>query len=680
MTESIPPGDSLPRRRHLFALAAAAVPALLPVVLAVLLYGRHVADGFVGDDFAYAAWAREGIGYLMRRFLHGSSHWQQSIRPLPGLPWMLSRLAGGAQLMHGLSLLLHAVNGLLVAAIVRRGRVEAAAAPAGAPQPPPGEAWTAAAFAALFVAFPLFAEPVIWLSASTDLWACCFALAAVWVAGRGKGHRLPLSVSAGGLFLAALLCKESVLCLPLVLPALYPWRWVRRTVAVMLGTAGLYLGCRLLLFSGLGGYLRGDNQSVLRSLTPRALWTMARSLTVQVMVPFKRAAESGLGWPLAIVSVALITGFLVAAGGTGGGSRLRRRPQRESGPMLAAETVAHWRQPSGDGPAAEPSPGSSPKAPRAPAAGRAGRLLPAAAALLLALLPVAPVLWIDADQEGSRLLYFPVAVLAVAVGLRVRRPLPAAARAFAVALAAYWSVAAVWNGRAWSHASWETGHTLAAMESLAPRLPPGAVVFVVGHDAWQGALTWRNGVANAARWRGLRPDLSWSLGTVAAAGAPAAAVGSRVFEIGIDDAGSPVDWTACERELLAATPDVLASWAPFSPALPPRPDLVSPAIPLRQPAAALAVRLELAAGRPSMPIPGRLLWRPSGSEHFHPSDSAWFAIAPETGPLIGFRVAAEPPQPLSSIKLWLHVPPAALRYLRAIQVAAAPASCVPPRR
>jgi hypothetical protein len=671
MTETEPtaPGEPLQRR---WRLAAAAVPALAVVLLAVLLYGRHVADGFLGDDFAYASWARQGIGLLMRRFLRGSSHWQQSIRPLAGLTWMLSRWAGGAQLLHGLSLLLHAVNGLLIAAIVRRGRAEAAgesvpvgpdaAGPTGAPRPAPGDAWTAAAFAALFVAFPLFTEPVIWLSASTDLWACCFALAAVWVAGGGDGRRVPAAVAAGCLFLAALLCKESVLLLPLILSALYPWRRVRRTVAVMAGVAGLYLACRLLVFSGLGGYLRGDERSVLRSLTPRAVWTMLRSLTLQVLVPWKQAAESGLEWPLAAVSVVLMAGFLMAANASAMG-RLRRQRSEVDGEALPLE----------------PSPAPPAEPLRVPAAGRGERLLPAAAALLLALLPVAPVLWIDADQEGSRLLYFPVAVLAVALGLRVRR-LSRLGRVFAVALTAYWSVATVWNGRAWSHASWETGHTLAAMESLAPSLPPGAAVFVAGHDVWQGALTWRNGVANAARWRGLRPDVSWSLGTVAAAGAPAAAVGSRVFEIGIDDAGRPVDWTPCERALLTAPPPALATWV-LSSSAPPGLDLVSPALTLHQPAAVLAVTLDLASGsRPPKPVSGRLLWRLSGSEHFHPSDSAWFSIAPDTGPQIGFRVAAEPPRQLSSVKLWLHAPPAALRYLRAVHVAAAPQACVPPRR
>ena len=705
MTETEPRalGDPLPSRRR---LASAAAPALVVVLLTVVLYGRHIADGFLADDFAYASWARQGIGLLMRRFLRGSSHWQQSIRPLPGLTWMLSRVAGGAQLMHGLSLLLHAANGLLVADIVRRGCAEgavgpvagepvaaepatgesvpsrpAAAGPAGTPGPAPGDAWTAAAFAALFVAFPLFAEPVIWLSASTDLWACCFALAAVWMAGRADGRRLPAAVAAGGLYLAALLCKESVLCLPLILPALYPWWRVRRTAAVMAGMAGIYLTCRLLLFSGLGGYLRGDDRSVLRSLTPRALWTMARSLTLQVLVPFKQAAENGLEWPLAVVSAALIGGFLVAAT-IAAGSRLRRRRSEEDGPGPAAPpspdlSLGLSAEPE-PVPSLEPSPGPSVERSRVPAAGRSGRLLPAAAALLLALLPVAPVLWIDADQEGSRLLYFPVAVLAIALGLRVRPLLPLG-RALALALAAYWGVATVWNGRAWSHASWETGHTLAAMESLAPGLPPGAEVFVAGHDVWQGALTWRNGVANAARWRGLRPDVSWSLGTVAAAGAPAAAVGSRVFEIGIDDAGRPMDWTPCERALLMAPPAALTSWAVSSPA-PQRPDLVSPAISLRQPAAVLAVTLELAAGRPPEAILGRLFWRLSGSEHFHPSDSAWFSVAPDTGPRIGFRVAAEPPRQLSSIKLWLHAPPAALRHLLAVHVAAAPAACASPRR
>src|SRR5258708_28661441 len=117
-----------------------------------------------------------------------------------------------------------------------------------------------------------------------------------------------------------------------------------------------------------------------------------------------------------------------------------------------------------------------------------------------------------------------MAVFAVALGRRAPA-LRAPARASAAALICYWGLATVWNGRAWTHASWEVEHTLAAMASLSPRLPPRAAVLVAGHDSWQGAYAWRNGIASAARWRGLRQDVSWLLGTAALLESPAVELG-----------------------------------------------------------------------------------------------------------------------------------------------------------
>jgi hypothetical protein len=640
-----PPLDELrlPRSRRAPALAAAALTAL-PALLAVLLYGRHLVDGFAADDFGYATWARDGLATLLRHLTVDSS--PQVIRPLPGLAWMLATLPLGAVMLHCLSVLLHAVNGLLVAALVRRGDPGSAGRPLAAGDPgaawtaaarEPGRAWTAAVFAALFVAFPLFTEPVIWLSGSFDLWACCFALAALRCADRGP-ERGALAAraapaAAAGLFLAALLCKESVVCLPLILPLLVPWRRVHRAVGAMLAVAAGYVAARLLLFSGLGGYRRGDGGSLLWSVTPRQIWLMAASLPQRVLVPFKGAGASArLSLLCALLSILLIGGFLVAA-------------------MAAAGR------------------------PRRAAAARFLLLILPIAALLLAVAPVAHLLWVDVDQEGSRLLYFPIAVLALALGRRAPA-LRAPARGIAAALVCYWSLATVWNGRAWTHAAWEVEHTLAAMASMAPRLPPQAAVFVAGHDSWQGAYAWLNGLASAARWRGLRQDVTWLLGTAALLDSPAAELGKTAFEIGIDDAGRPVDWTPCELALLAAPPRTLVRWVLPS-SLPPGRDPVSPDLPLPVVIEDLQLRLELGAGRPPRPTPGRLFWRPSGAAHFTAVDGATFLLWPRSGAEVVLRLHPEPPRPMSGLKLWLHMPPPGVASVRAIHIAAVPAVCSP---
>jgi hypothetical protein len=393
------------------------------------------------------------------------------------------------------------------------------------------------------------------------------------------------------------------------------------------------VAARLLLFSGLGGYRRGDGGSLLWSVTPRQIWLMAASLPQRVLVPFKGAGASArLSLLCALLSILLIGGFLVAA-------------------MVAAGR------------------------PRRAAAARFQLLILPIAALLLAVAPVAHLLWVDVDQEGSRLLYFPIAVFALALGRRAPA-LRAPARGIAAALVCYWSLATVWNGRAWTHAAWEVEHTLAAMASMAPRLPPQAAVFVAGHDSWQGAYAWLNGLASAARWRGLRQDVTWLLGTAALLDSPAAELGKTAFEIGIDDAGRPVDWTPCELALLAAPPRTLVRWILPS-SLPPGRDPVSPDLPLPVVIEDLQLRLELGAGRPPRPTLGRLFWRPSGAAHFTAVDGATFLLWPRSGAEVVLRLHPEPPRPMSGLKLWLHMPPPGVASVRAIHIAAVPAVCSP---
>ena len=640
-------GPRPPASARVPALAAAALTAL-PALLAVVLYGRHLADGFVADDFGYATWARDGLATLLRYLTVDSS--PQMIRPLPGLAWMLATLPLGAAVLHGLSVLLHAANGLLVAALVRRGGPGPAGRPVAAGDPgaawtaaarDPGRAWTAAVFAALFVAFPLFTEPVIWLSGSFDLWACGFALAALRCADPGPESGAPdaraapagraAPAAAAGLFLAALLCKESVVCLPLIPALLVPWRRVRRAVGAMLAVAAVYVAGRLLLFSGPGGYRRGDGGSLLWSASPRKLWMMTESVPQRILVPFKGAGASArLSLLCALLSI-LLMGFLVGA-------------------MAKGHPV------------------------RATAARFLLLILPIAA-LLLAVAPVVHLLWIDVDQEGSRLLYFPIAIFAIACGRRAPA-LRAPARGIAAALVCYWSLATVWNGRAWTHAAWEVEHTLAAMARLAPALPPRAAVLVAGHDSWQGAYAWRNAFPSAPRWRGLRQDVTWLLGTAALLDSPAAELGRTAFEVGIDDAGRPIDWTPCELALLAAPPRTLVRWILPFPPLPGR-DPVSPDLPLPGPIEDLQLRLELGAGRPLRPALGHLFWRPSGAAHFTAVDAATFQVWPRSGAEVVLRLHPEPPRPMSGLKLWLYMPPPGVAIVRAVHVAAVPAVCSP---
>jgi hypothetical protein len=634
--------------------------AAAPALLAVLLYARHLGEGYLADDFLYLDWARAGLGVLLRHVTTDS--YPQMIRPLPAVVWATSRSGSGAAILHGVSVLLHAAAGLLVAAVIRRSRRarRVAVAEAGAEAVPEAEGgpateerWTPLAFASLFVAFPLFTEPVIWLSSSPDLWACCLALAALRAATPSERRVRPVRpgwperlwrpgrpAAAGALYLAALLSKESVLALPLVVAALWPWRQVRRTVLLMAAAAGAYAGVRFALFAGPGGYLDSGGRSLLWSASlGGTLRNLALRLPLRLLGPFRRAGEVPLALPATLLlSTALIAAFLLAALGPGAAAPARQR---------ALAVLARIRRP--------------------------------LVVFLLALLPVLPVFVIDVDQEGSRLLYFPVAAGLVALGMEAPA-LQRTARRLALALAVFWSLATVWNGQAWSEASREAERTLAEMARLAPGFPARSTVFVAGHDTWRGAYTWRNGIAAAARWRGLRPDVSWFLGTVAGIDAPGDDLGRTLFEIGLDDSGHAVDWTPCERALLAPPRQRLASWT-----LPPAAgrDPVTPELALERPAAFLQVRLGLGAERPAAAVSGALLWLPPRFGRFNTTDSAPFFFGRRAAAEVVLRVPPElapRPAPMRRTALWLHLPARDLHYVRTLSVAEMSASCAAPPR
>jgi hypothetical protein len=217
------------------------------------------------------------------------------------------------------------------------------------------------------------------------------------------------------------------------------------------------------------------------------------------------------------------------------------------------------------------------------------------------------------------------------------------------------------------------------IEDVAPRFPAHALVFVAGHDTWHGAFAWRNAIVDAVHWRGVRPDLRWFLGTVAGVDRPGDELGKDLFEIGIDRAGQPVDWTPCEEALLVPPKTVLGA---FSVAWKGGADPVTPPVAFGEPLHALQVRLELAAGRPPAPVAGRLFWHPGRGGRFNVTDSAPFFLGPQAAREIVLRVPPElapPAQALAGITVWLHLPPDGA-YVRTLEVARVPPVCEEPRK
>jgi hypothetical protein len=612
-----------PPRKH--QKRAADLPqdlTVLPLIaglcsLVFVIYGHHLREGLLADDFLYTAWLDQGPAELLRRLTTTSN--PRMIRPFPALGWWLASVFGGVFIQHAVSLLLHGLCAVLVARLAERSQ-----AGAGLPA------------ALLFVTFPLFAEPVIWLSSAFDLWAAFFALAALLVGlSSSAPHRRPLTAL---LFTLSLLSKESTLLLPLVpfcLPAVAPFELRRRLATDLAMIAGAYLLLRLLMFGGPGGYLDSAGHSIAWGLDPFLFFRNALlQFPYRLLIPLKRAGE--LAPVLALASTVL-------------------------GGMVLA-TAKPWQKPR--------------------------RVLLALSAFLIALAPTAPVFGIDFDHENSRMLYFPVAMLCIAGAATGKRPTPWW-RGAVVALALFWGVVSIANGTSWSEANRELRGTLLALEEHQEEFPPVATVLIAGHDTWHGAYAWRNALYLATRRAGLRHDIDWRLGTAALINTPQL-LGESIFELDVDpvdpiDPIDPVkplrDLTQCQRTLHLHTPQPLAVFFQDTlrqrrSAFGPRGRLNLPPVPLLSSTLAPAV-LVSAKGGLRHPIEGRLFWRASGVGRFNVTDARRFRIAPGPTPRTIIRLAW-PYKSAQQLEIRLETEAAeALEALTDVRVLEGGALCLP---
>jgi hypothetical protein len=122
------------------------------------------------------------------------------------------------------------------------------------------------AAALLFGVHPTACEAVQWLSGRYDLLATAFGLAALVLASESADRRRPrLAVVSFLLAVLALMAKEAAVAIPLV-AAVLASPWLARTTArgrplvpftlaaAMMALVPIYLGVRWVLFGGLGGY------------------------------------------------------------------------------------------------------------------------------------------------------------------------------------------------------------------------------------------------------------------------------------------------------------------------------------------------------------------------------------------------------------------------------------------
>jgi Tfp pilus assembly protein PilF len=191
--------------------------AVLLGLLALICYGQTLNYGFVQDDHKIidekrALYESPGaVKALMRlpiRVIFGDDDIGVAYyRPFIGLSfWVNYKLSGvNPASYHALNILIHAINGVLLFYVVLllAGRMDLAV-------------WSAA----LFMVHPIHTGTVAWVSGRTDSLALTAMLSAylMFVLGRlsrTAGRHVYLVLSST-LYLAALLCKEMSITLPLV--------------------------------------------------------------------------------------------------------------------------------------------------------------------------------------------------------------------------------------------------------------------------------------------------------------------------------------------------------------------------------------------------------------------------------------------------------------------------------
>lgn len=203
------------------------------VALSALIYGRHVADGPVSDDFLYLRWLDDGPLELLRHLTVSSD--PQMMRPLGLVGWLLTLLPGGLGWLHTLTLGLHGIAGW---------QVSRTAALLGASRP---AAWAAGA---AFIVCPILSEPVVWASSHLDPLATVLALAATSAALATPVHPRRAAL----LLFVALSAKESVAAIPLAAVVLSGRRHSIRAGLAMMVPVALWGAARWAAFGGLGGY------------------------------------------------------------------------------------------------------------------------------------------------------------------------------------------------------------------------------------------------------------------------------------------------------------------------------------------------------------------------------------------------------------------------------------------
>jgi hypothetical protein len=196
-------------------------------VFAVVLYASIIGLPLLSDDHVLLDWATHN---------QFAAAQEPFVRPAALVVWRAaSWLPNVAPVMHGLNVVLHAVNGVLVVLLLDALGVSPGIACLGG---------------IVFVAWPTQAEAVVWASGMFDVLMTTFVLSGCVIYARTEGR---IGRSSGAaiacLAVAAVLTKETAVCLPALLLLLSLDRWLSRRLSrrelVVIGVMGAAMAAYL---------------------------------------------------------------------------------------------------------------------------------------------------------------------------------------------------------------------------------------------------------------------------------------------------------------------------------------------------------------------------------------------------------------------------------------------------
>lgn len=422
---------------------------------AVIVFWPAQSLTFLSDDYELLDAVR---GQALAFWPTGGGGW---LRPIPVLALQMDHALWGLDPRgyHITNILLHGLNAFMV--VILAARLGAAIGVASRLR-----RRLALSTGIVFLLLPSHSEPVAWIAARADLIATFFALASlVFYLAFRTSRRTHLLILALLFFAAALLSKESTICLPalvLIIEAAAPrappgparTRSVWGLPACFFGIVALYALLRYLALDTIVGGYGVDSHLTLNP----------ERMVANLLAFSSRALFPPLPWKnLPVILFADLLILLVTV------AWLRGR--RENSAATAQVSTL-----------------------------RRGALLFS----LLFLASLAPVLnlWVKRTTlEGERLLYLPSVFILLAVMSLVC--LTARSRRAFVSVVLLIGLVSL-GGLYRSLARWQAASRLAesVLDSLLAPQPPGGIVLALLPDSVGGAYVFRNGFAEALRLRG----------------------------------------------------------------------------------------------------------------------------------------------------------------------------------